>query len=447
VLGTEADLSAYVLKLAYTSQSGKRLSFASSVTEDTGTRAAQAHPFHGAITIRPDLLGLTGGVADIMIKGLSRRTSHTLTYTDENPQGWFAPTIQLSYNKQEIDSGDVEGTNTSLSGFIKNEWQLSNGTVTAGIDFFDEKAEGKGVARRTAPPPVAGTYRGEETLKSIGLFAQARQDLGDRLSVSYGARADRQILTGADGSKHEDTGLSANAQLDYMLTDTLSLNAGYASSWGGYELGEAGLINFITPWSYAGFKTSSSQSARLGLRFDNGIWAVSGALYETKIKNLTAVLPSGGARGATSDVTTRGFDASLGYTGAQGFAKLNYTYADVEQNGNVISSTAYYYGRPVGHMIGLEAGYDFNDQWRIGGNAEIALQNDKPALNMTGYEVVNVIATYEPEALDGLSLRLDVKNLFDQSYVARSADGFGNARVNTLNEPGRSISLSASMKF
>jgi len=68
--------------------------------------------------------------------------------------------------------GDVSGINTSLSGTARNERLLGNGTLTTGIVFIDEKAEGTS---------------GRETRNTLGLFAQARQDLTDRVSVSYGA--------------------------------------------------------------------------------------------------------------------------------------------------------------------------------------------------------------------------------------------------------------------
>jgi hemoglobin/transferrin/lactoferrin receptor protein len=372
---------------------------------------------------------------------VSRRTSYTLTYTDEAPEGWFAPTAQISYNEQEIDASGVWGKNTSLSGFVKNEWQLGNGTVTAGIDFFNEEAEGQG----RGPGPFGSS--GTEKLNSIGLFAQARQDLTDRLSASYGARVDRQSFTGADGSKFDDTGVSVNAAMDYMVTDAFSITAGYASSWGGYELGEAALINFGTPWAYGGFTTSKSNTARLGVRYDDGVWAASAAVFKTDAKDLTAVLPRGGARGGVSDLVSQGYEASLSYTGDKGFARLNYTFADVELNDSTIGTTSYYYGRPVGKIIGLEAGYDFNTEWRIGGNAQIALENNDTAVPLPAYNVVNAYVDFTPAALDGMKVRLDVQNLFNETYVSRSADGFGNSRVIPLNEPGRVISLTATMKF
>lgn len=439
VVGTEADLSSYALKLAYTSDSGKRLSFSASQTEDTGKRAAQRGP-GGILFTRPDFFGTTTGPSTLT-PGLSRRKSYTLTYTDEAPEGWFAPTAQISFNEQEIDASGVWGKNTSLSGFVKNEWQLSNGTVTAGVDFFREEAEGKG----RGPGPFRSS--GKEKLNSIGAFVQARQDLFDRLSVSYGARVDRQEFTGADNRKFEDTGVSANAAMDFMLTDTLSLTAGYASSWGGYELGEAALVNFGSPWRYDGFTSSKGRTGRVGLRFDNGTWAASAAVFKTEIEDLTAVLPRRGARGGTSDLLSQGYEASLSYTGENAFAKLNYTFADVELNNRTIGTTSYYFGRPVGKIIGLEAGYDLNDQWRVGGNAQIALENTDTPVKLPSYEVVNVYANYAPAGVKGLNIRLDVQNLFDESYVSRSADGFGNRRVIPLNEPGRRISLTASMRF
>ncbi len=439
VPGTEADLTAYVAKLAYTSEDGKRLSFSASRTEDEGTRSAQAGP-GGILFTRPDFAEVVGRPS-LFIEGYSRRESYTLTYQDEAPEGWFAPYAQLSYNEQEIDASGVWGKNTSLSGVVQNEWQLGNGTLTAGLDFFHDKARGRG----NGPGPFGSS--GEEKLTNIGIFAQMRQDLSDRVSVSYGGRVDHQKFDAADGSDFGETGFSANGAVDVVLTDTLSLNVGAASSWGGYELGEAALINFGGAWTYGGFTTSRANSGRIGLRYENGPWTASGALFYTEINDINAVLPESGARGAQSDLTSQGFDGSLTYTGANMFVALNYTYADVELDDEAIGSTAYYFGRPMGHIIGLEAGYDISSEWRVGGNAQIALHNDDDDLDLPGYEVVNLFVSYKPEQVGGLELRLDVQNLFDETYASRSADGLGLANVVALNEPGRTLALTASLRF
>ena len=437
IQGTGADIQDYLGKFSYTSDSGSRLTFSASVTEDTGPRAAQPGP-GGLLFIRPDFAGVDG-VDNIIIDGLSRRTSLSLTYTEEAPAGWWDPFIQIAYNEQEIDAGGVFGTNKSFSGVVRNEFFIGNGTLTTGIDFFDDSAEGGSDA------PLSTS--GKETLSGIGVFAQARQNLGQRVSVSYGARYDYQSFEGTGGQEFDDGGFSFNGSIDVMLSDIWTLNAGLSHGWGGYQLGEAAVMNLSGPWDYTGFTSSTSKSARLGLRFDTGTWQGRAALFYTEVDDLSAILPTGGARGELADVVSQGVDASLGYLWNSGFARLNYTYADVDINGDPASTTAYYYGRPLGHIFALEAGWDIDDQWRIGGTAEIALENDDAAVTLSGYEVLNLYAAYVPRRFDNLELRLDLRNLFNETYSSRSSDGLDSSRVIALTEPGRTVTLTAALWF
>lgn len=450
VRGTAPEVFNGLAKVAYTSDSGHRLSFSASQTEDRGDRTGQAGP-GGIIVLRPDFGGLVGNPNELF-EGLSRRRSLTLTYTDEQPTGWFAPTAQLTYNEQEIDVVGLYGVNKSFSGKFENEFQLGNGTVNAGIDFFRETARGEG----RGPGPFGST--GKESLFNVGLYAQARQNLNDRISVSYGARYDFQNFKGADDSTFTKGGFSANGAVDVVLSDMLTLTAGAASVWGGYELGEAALINFGTPWNYAGFVPSRSNSARLGLRFDHGGLQVGAALFYTEINDIAAVLPvTPGARGQTVDLTTKGIDASVRYDWDNAFAKLNYTYADVTVDGKTITSTAYYLGRPTGHLFALEGGWDVNQSWRVGGIAQIALKNDKTAGLSVGrlgamgplpaYQVVDLYAEYVPEALPNMKVRFAADNIFNETYASRSSDGIGLPGIIPANEPGRQFSITASMKF
>ncbi|MEM1301864.1 MAG: TonB-dependent receptor [Pseudomonadota bacterium] len=451
VPGTEPDLSDIITKLAYTTDTGKRLSFSASQTEDTGNRVANPGPF-GTTFIRPGFANtfargtVTPGPFEIL-EGLSRRTSYTLGYVDENPQGWFAPEIQLTYNEQDIDVIGATGTNTSVSGFVKNEFSIASGSVTAGLDFFRDTAEGASEVSGPLPPPLVrfiGTYGGKETHHNVGIFAQARQDLGERLSVSYGGRYDWQEFESADDQTFKDDGFSANAMVDFAVSDTFSFNAGIASTWGGYELGEAALINFLNPWTYDDFRASRAETARLGVRYDDGIWSASGALFRTQIDDL---VERTGARDVTYDVQTEGVELSFGYTAGQGFVRANFTRADVTENDAPIGTTAFYRGRPTGSILALEAGYDIDDQWSVGGNAEIAFENDDAAITLEAYEVVNVYGAYSPRGLDHMELRLDVQNLFDATYVARNSDAADGALAVPLNNPGRTVALTARFEF
>ena len=88
-----------------------------------------------------------------------------------------------------------------------------------------------------------------------------------------------------------------------------------------------------------------------------------------------------------------------------------------------------------------------------GGTAEIALTNNDTAgvggmTALPGYEVVNLYAAFTPRQNENVEIRLDVRNLFDETYAARGSDGIGNpTRIVALNESGRTIALTASLKF
>ncbi|UYV36843.1 TonB-dependent receptor [Rhodobacteraceae bacterium D3-12] len=439
VPGTGAEVDAYTVKLAYTTETGKRLEFTADYASDTGLRAMQAGP-GGLYFARPDFAAVVGRPS-VYLPATSERQSFTLTYTDERPDGGFAPTVQLSYNEQLIEAGAAVGTNTSLSGKIENSFDLGGGVLTTGFDFFHDTARAHG-------PLTSGSSK--ETLKSLGLYAQMRHDLSDRVSLSYGARFDSQQFTLADGTTHKDSGASVNASADFVLTDTLTLNAGIASSWGGYELSEASLINLGGAWAYGTPTASRANNARIGLRYDNGPWLLSGALFYTEINDIDDILSSGRT---TTDLTSKGIDASLRYTGSQGYGQINWTYADVRTAGTPVTTTGYYYGRPVGHIIGLSGAWNLNGQWAFGGNAEIALKNDDTngvsgMTSLPGYEVLNVFASYKPRNLDGLEIRFDVRNVLDEQYSSRTSDGIGvPSSIVPLTEPGRSFAITANMRF
>ena len=104
----------------------------------------------------------------------------------------------------------------------------------------------------------------------------------------------------------------------------------------------------------------------------------------------------------------------------------------MEHDDDVISSTAYYTGRPVGHLFGLEAAYDVTPDLRLGGTAELAPAYDVPdgmggEVELDAYESADVFASYIPPRYDNLEVRLDVRNLFDEDLRAARHRRRGNA--------------------
>ena len=64
-----------------------------------------------------------------------------------------------------------------------------------------------------------------------------------------------------------------------------------------------------------------------------------------------------------------------------------------------------------------------------------------------GYTVVDVFAEYEPAQYANVTLRAEVNNLFDRNYVDRASYGGDFDEILGQKEPGRSIGLSARVRF
>ena len=143
------------------------------------------------------------------------------------------------------------------------------------------------------------------------------------------------------------------------------------------------------------------------------------------------------------DLTSRGFDGSVTYTGAAA-RDLEYLCRCANQR----RDNRYDRLLPAVQLaiFGFEAGYDVTEE-QPPGDAQIALENDDTDVSLDSYEVVNLYAEYKPRRMENLNVRMDVQNLFDATYTSRSSDGLGLANVVPLTEPGRTVSLTASISF
>lgn len=445
--GTGAELYNLLGKAAWTGlTSGYRLEVSGEHVHDDGDRQ-----------IRANFGGLAGSPSLLMGYEFQRSTA-LIALKDETPDGWFAPDLQLSYNKSSIDVTDDFGS-TALSGVaprfgaietfqgkFANDFDVGLGVVTAGVDFqIDEATGGENGARFT------------ENSQQTGLFAQARIEPVERVFLSFGGRADYQWFEGLEGSDFEDGGLSGNVALDYAATDWLTLNAGYSHIWGGFRLGEAAIFNARgVQWTYDGFAPSDADNFRVGFDVHHAGFFGSAGLFHTEIHDAQNLQSSN--RGDNADVRSRGVDASVGYRSARLYAKASYTYADVEIEGENPGTTIDYLGQQVGHIFGFEASYEVIDGLKFGGDAQIALEDDSPEglpaargtthEELPGYEVLNLFVSYAPAEIQGLSLRAGVSNVFDEAYQVRTSNGAGQGQlIVPLNEPGRSFFVAAKYAF
>ena len=179
-------------------------------------------------------------------------------------------------------------------------------------------------------------------------------------------------------------------------------------------------------------------------------------LFQTEIEN---------ARGSTYNRTTSryeashydfessGFNIGATYDWDSGFARLTYSNSKPKIDGTEAGSfETLDLGAPLGEVIALEIQQSLPQyNLLVGGSLDMALDYEGQGIytdqTFEGYEVVNLFAEYTPPALNGVTIRGSINNLFDQAYADRSTYGGDYAGFSTLNEPGRTFVLEAIMRF
>ncbi|WP_147305125.1 TonB-dependent receptor domain-containing protein [Alkalilimnicola ehrlichii] len=371
------------------------------------------------------------------------RRNYVLSYTTPGASGLWDPEIVLGYGVTELavpEPFGSDGETSSLSLKFANNLHLSPRSVIAvGTDVYRDRAS-------YAEPDTSEV---REQITNVGAFAQARLQPLDPLRLSAGLRADRQEFEGLDGTEFDDSGLSGNVSIAYDITDALTLTAAASNVWGGITLAENFILN--PAWEYDPIDPVRARSQTVGFVYETGPFSLDGRVFRTDFDNAREASWRGGPS-ETIDFRSEGYSLGAGYRWAQGFARLSYTDSEISVDGDSTSSyTIRAHGAPLGRIFNLELAY-----WlapidvMLGGTLEAALKIKipwTPARPLEAYEVVNVYAEYRPRGVDGLSLRLEVSNLFDETYAQRATYGQDFEDIRPLAEPGRSFALNARMEF
>ena len=77
----------------------------------------------------------------------------------------------------------------------------------------------------------------------------------------------------------------------------------------------------------------------------------------------------------------------------------------------------------------------------------IALENADAGTTLPACEAANQDATCRPARIDTPKVRVDLRNVFDETFACRSSDEIDSASVIPLNEPGRTLALTARVRF
>ncbi|WP_108820533.1 TonB-dependent receptor plug domain-containing protein [Pseudovibrio sp. Alg231-02] len=424
--GTGANLQTGLLKAGYTSETGHRFEVSGMMLKDKEERAFRANI--GSLTSKPND---TTRLYDTLRKSFSFRYEHL------EPTDLVDPEVVLGFSENNIDVPvpyGSNGTSNTLNGKIANTFRLTEDIgFTTGFDFY----------RKTANYDDPSSDL-EEVAHNFGSFGQVRWTPSSALKLSAGLRLDHQRFEGLGDFDTSVTGLSGNSSASYEVLEGLKLKAGYATVFGGIALEDN--YTFSSSWDYSDIKSSRSHNVTAGLEFERSGFLLSGEIFRTDISDARS-------RDANVDVLTEGFNLAAGYKWTSGSAKITYSNTRVEVDGDAADSyVAQDFAAPLGQVIAFNVSHKLEDYGLIiGGDVQGAFDYDTGSgdsnRTLDGYAVVGLFAEYEPEQVDGLKLRLEANNIFDEDYSDRGTYGGDYQSVNTLKEPGRSFSLTANYRF
>ena len=434
IAGSAADLTSGLLKFAFENPEGHRIEVSGLRMIDDALR-----PF------RANMVGV--GAPREPRRYNTTRDTFSVSYENTAANGFWDPRIVLGRSRVRVGVdqplapalGTSWGDSSTFSGKIENRFNLGElGSVTAGVDYYDRSS----TYRDNATAPL------REKARNTGIYAQARLDPSDALSLSFGLRFDSQQFTGVNDWQNSFRGFSGNVSAAYQFTDALRLRAGASSVFGGLSLEDNFIFN--PAWDYSDMRAARSTNYTMGFDYETGNLRLDGEVFLTRIDNARVSVY---ARNAIGDAESRGFNLGLGYGWDGGYLRASYSRSRIKVDGQASDSySALDLGAPLGGVLALEAQHQpRNSDFAFGGSVQaaqayrtIAAGSDR---GIPGYAVANLFAEYHAPQVRGLVIRAEVNNLFDKHYADRATYGADFNSVTPFFEPGRSVTLTTSLRF
>lgn len=444
--GTAPALASGLFKLGYTSQEGHRLELSVDHSRDDAIRPLRMN------------MDTVGGALPLNRNDM-RRTTTVLRYSTVVPSAGWDPVAELWFNDFALHrpdngyarpSGAFNLESESFGGKFQNSFTFGSGQITAGIDFMSADTDLERFAYPTLP---AGMVR--ESTRQTGVFVQGDFDLGRGFGLSAGIRADKQRFDAMDGQSFDNSGLSANATLTYEVADGVQVFASAGRSWMGLEQGEMALFHARDYIYDPDVKAAWAANYRLGLSLEHGPWEGAVTVFDTTLHNPVAydftTVPT---RLGGPDLRSRGAELSLAYGWDTGRAGVKISHADVTFDSATVLPGATD-AAPMGTTVSLFADHRIDQlDLTVGASVEHALKLDDVALLAGGYlaqpdyTVIDLYGEWTPVGMNGLSLRLAIDNLLDETYVARGTyPDFPGRAIDAVEAPGRTVSLTANYRF
>ncbi|MGY6553922.1 MAG: TonB-dependent receptor plug domain-containing protein [Wenzhouxiangella sp.] len=356
---------------------------------------------------------------------------------------------------------ESQTTGFDLRNISSFQWRSWSADLTVGMDYFEQD----GLNIQGTRGPRRNRY------ENLGLFVQNRMT-SRRGSLSFGVRHDDFETTIRDTSSGRTRKALFNIGGDYELLAGLKVFAGYGESARG-----AGTIpiqfvgNAVEGVLFNGevggsLNAETSESIEAGISWQrDSLFAAGDRLgtrltsYRTRIFDpVVYVQPGTGGLGgrpvteflnADERITFEGVELQTTYDWDRWNLSLGLARMRTLNLPNQPQFLARF-GAPTGNRAVLNIGY------RLGAGVDLGytltgvrrlseVQQDQIVfIPRPGYSTHDLFINWTPTALDAVSVRFAVRNLFDREYAAHSTftqDGFATA------EAGRDVRLSLGYTF
>ncbi|TYC53051.1 TonB-dependent receptor [Rhodobacterales bacterium] len=424
VPGSAAQFYSLLGKAAYETETGYRFELTGQQVVDDALRPYRAN------------IGGLDGVSELRVYDTTRRNV-SFNFGRETTEGLWNPAFVAGYSENDFKIPEPygsEGSGGTFTAKAENVFDFGNeNTLTAGVDFLAQNGDYYDPAEAYS-----------ENVSNIGAYAQARLTPMERISLSFGGRADGNFFEGKDGTRLDNYGLSGNAFAEVAIIDGLSVNGGYSNVFGGIDLEET--FEFWRPWDYDNLEPVRSENLTGGVKYEYAGWFTEGNLFNTRFWNYRD-------GDGNIDFSSWGFNLAAGYNWGNGFAKVSYADTRLSlSDGYLESYSLINIGAGVGQTISGEVAHTIDRiDLTLGATLDVALEYDGFVSAGYGkidpYAVVSAYAEYKPKQADFLTIRFEANNIFDETYADRATYGAEYDSVTQLYEPGRSFRLMAKLRY
>ena len=365
-------------------------------------------------------------------------------------------------------TGEAKNTGINILGETTIDGKVEH-EITYGVDFIRHDTE----YRVTYP---SSSEQASEQAESFALYVQDRLQFTEQFALIAGFRAERYDIEATLVDKSFTDGRFSIAG-EYQPTQDLLFKLSSTQLFKGPEIAEVFIGAGVSDEENQDIEAEHGANSEFSFAYQpnlsqNASLNLGATVFNTELKDYIydyARIPGQGPRDTwkdnIGDMTVEGFEIFAGYNGVN--LSANITYSSAESELDAFADYAEFYqdariDREQGDSISAMVNYtlpalNLTLEWSFIHVDDLKhapdLDGASEDKSKEGYSVHNVTARWEPQNIEGLTIRLGVDNLFDEFYASQaSRTGVSrHPRFGPLYlldyEPGRNIKASLSYRF